>query len=613
MLEKIREGSQGPVAKTILVLVILSFAVAGVGNYLSGNNVAPAAEVNGVVISQAEVEQAYNNERARLESQLGEMFNQLAANPSYIASIRQGVLERLISKTLLDQAAAELGLSISDQQIIKAIRSMPEFQVDGQFNNDVYLATLRNAGLSPSRFRDMLESDLSRAQLIQAITNSEFTLESEVQEQAVLLSQSRDIRSVNVSSTDFTDQVQLSEEQIQTYYDQNLNLFNVEETVTLEYVELDLTSLAAKVELEQSEVEQYYQDNLSQYQTPEKRLAAHILINDSEGAELKAQDILAQIRLGADFAELAKTHSDDTFSAENGGQLDWFQAGVMSQEFDDALFALDKGAVSDVVKTDFGYQILKVLDIEAAGQSPLSEVKDSIENSLKRDAAQQEFFQLSEQLASISYEIPDSLETVSKELGLAIKTSPAFNRMAAPAPFNKADTLEIIFSDEVINSRFNSEPIEVGADKVMVLRVKSHQLAGTQPLTEVTEQVQQALTEEQSLALAKVKAEEIAQSIRDGQTVAELTETKTLGRFNATVDRGIAEEAFKLAIGQTSTARTADGYGVVVVDAINVGESLEAEMLSGFSQRLTQERTNALYLALIEHLKAQAEVTYAGQ
>lgn len=322
MLEKIREGSQGVIAKGILVLVILSFAFAGVSSYLGSSSVAPAATVNGEEISTTELDQAYQSERARLEQQLGEMFDALAANDAYLASIKKGVLERLVAQKLLDQAAAEMGLRVSNAQIIEAIRQEPAFQTEGKFDNDRFEAILRQLGYQQAAFRESMRVDMTRRQLISALIGSEFVLNGEAESLAKLQGQTRDIRYLLVDAEPFLGQATVTEEEAKSFYDTNPAQFERPEMVSLEYVELNAKDLVYGIEVSDELAKTYYDEHQNQYQTAEKRLAAHILIDGStDNAEAKAEDIHKQLENGADFAALAKSDSQDTLSGEKGGEL----------------------------------------------------------------------------------------------------------------------------------------------------------------------------------------------------------------------------------------------------------------------------------------------------
>ncbi|WP_434339213.1 SurA N-terminal domain-containing protein [Motilimonas cestriensis] len=419
MLDKFREGAQGPAAKIILGVVILSFALAGVGGYLGSTTADPAAVVNGEDITRQELESAYQQERNKVEQQYGESFAAIAADPSFAQQLRSNVLERLVSERLTDQAVTELGLRISDEQIKESIRSMPEFQRDGQFDNDTYLAVLRQSGYQPDQFRDILRQDMTRRQLLQSYLSSEISLPGEALQLYRLQAQQRELRQLEVNVSQFNDKVSVTDEEVDAYYQANQSSFQHPEQVNLDYVLLDAANLAGDVDLSEEAVKAYYQDHQSSYKAPEKRRVAHILVDiNKDNAEKEAQDLLAKVQQGEDFAALAKTFSSDTFSGENGGELDWFEKGVMDPEFEAAAFALEQvGDTSGVVKSEFGYHIIKLLEVQEDAAAPYEEVKDKIANTLKRDKAMEVFYEKLQKLSEMAFEVPDTLNEAADASG----------------------------------------------------------------------------------------------------------------------------------------------------------------------------------------------------
>ncbi|GLP94847.1 SurA N-terminal domain-containing protein [Paraferrimonas sedimenticola] len=616
MLERIREGAQGPAAKIILILVILSFAVAGVGNYLAGGNEVVVAEVNEVQITANQLEQAYQNERARLEQQMGDMFDSLAADPNYLDSVKQGVLERLVTKTLLEQAAQDLGLRVSDELVRDTIGNMEEFKIAGAFNNERYLALIRQIGMTPKGFAEMIRMDMIRTQLLNAITNSEFVLEGESQALTDLTAQTRDFEYTIIEAEPLKAGITVSPDEINTYYQENAFQFNAPELIALEYIELSAADLAADVSVSDEEIDAYYQDNMSQYRSPEKRLAAHILVSkDQDDAEAKAQAIYAELQGGADFAELAQTRSDDTFSGENGGTLDWFEMGVMDPGFDQALFNTEKGQYSEVFESDFGYQIVKVMDVQESSQASLESVREDVADELKEQQARNRFFELQQTLADVSYEVPDTLQEAAEAIGAEIKSTELFNRMSAPAPFNSADVLRQAFSGEVLDERLNSEVVTVDQDHVLVFRVKQYQEAGTRPLEEVSEAIEQQLVHQKAVDKAQETATSVAEQVRQGiPTMEQFTSETAVARFGTQVDPSVVAQAFKMAYVQGETAvetvEVGTGVAVIKLNGVTTPTSDDQQLLQNIAQRLESQYIEGEYQGIIGLLKSQADIRY---
>ncbi|WP_282167201.1 SurA N-terminal domain-containing protein [Shewanella japonica] len=619
MLEKIREGSQGVVAKSILVLVILSFAFAGVSSYLGTSTDVAAAVVNGDDITANELEQAYQNERGRLEQQLGEMFDALSADDTYMNGIKQNVLDRLIADKLMTQAAEDLGLRVSDEQIKQAIVNEPAFQTDGVFDNERYLAVLRQLGYQTNSFRDMMRTDMTRRQLLTSLVGSEFVLDGEAKQLAEIQGQTRDIRYLVVNSSPYLVTASVTDEEIKTYYDSNLMQFMDQEKVSLEYVELNAAELAKGMDTSVDEARTYYEENKQQYQTAEKRLAAHILFasGDDSADEAKAEASLAKLQAGEDFAEVAKTDSDDQFSAEQGGQLDWFEQGVMDPAFDEALFALTQGEYSQIVKSEFGYHIVKLLDIQSGAAAPFEEVQDKIVADLQNKKAVDEFYSLQSILADTSYEVPDTLDETAKALGTTVQSTGLFSRDNAPANLSSPDLVRTAFSDEVITSGMNSEVIELAPNHVVVIRLLKHQDAGTLPLVDVKSGIEARLVQDKANLQASEKANEYLAKLKAGEEITDVTiATKAqLARFNQDIDQAITTKAFQMPAPEASsvsfdTAALANGFAVIALDKVNAAQGIDSNVIDSIKQRLAPQYSEADYRSVVAALKSKAKIEY---
>lgn len=349
MMDRLREGANSIVIKIILSLIMLSFVFAGVSSYLVGGSNNSAAKVDGVKISLASFEQAYQNERNRMQSQLGEYFSNLLADPSYVASFRRSVLDRMVNDVLLEEHAKSLGMRISDEQIREQIFAMPQFQSDGKFDQEIYQSALRRAGYSADSFAAYMRSDLLRQQLVNAVQESEFSLNGEVNAQGLLLGQTRTVKTIELNPNDFSASVEVTDPEIEQYYQAHQDQFTRPEQFQLAYLQLSADGLKNGLEIDDATVEQYYQEHLDQYSTKAQRRLSHILLPVADRAA--AEDILTRVNNGEDFAELAKSVSKDPGSAEQGGDLGWVEKGIMVPEFEEAAFALENvGDVSAIVE-----------------------------------------------------------------------------------------------------------------------------------------------------------------------------------------------------------------------------------------------------------------------
>tara|TARA_R110002153_G_scaffold94766_8_gene228314 strand:- start:686 stop:2569 length:1884 start_codon:yes stop_codon:yes gene_type:complete len=624
MLERIREGTQGKWAMAILGLVILSFMFAGVGSYINSSAETAAAKVNDDTISQADLERAYQNERGRMESQYGDAFAALTADSAYLQQFRQGVLDRLIGDKLLEQAAIDLGLRVSDAQIKQAIVAMPEFQFDGKFDNERYTAVLRQAGFQPNEFRDYMRVDMTRRQLSNALLGSEFTLAAESKQAYKLQEQTRDARYLTIPAQPFGDEITVSPEDIENYYQANITQFDTQQKVSLAYVELSIDDLLSDIVVSDDEAEQYYEQNIQDFRTQEERRASHILVefaDDEQKAAESAQDILEKVNDGDDFAELAKEYSSDTFSAENGGDLDWFSLGMMDPAFEDAAFGLaNVGDISAVVKSEFGFHIIKLTDIKPEQTSPYADVKEDVLAKIKTEKAEEDFYTKQQRMAEVAFEAPDSLDEVAGIADIDVQTTVLFSQDSVPQDVNYPDVVAQAFSDELINDQVNSDVIELGDNHIMFVRVADYEAQRTKALDEVTAQITDLLLAEKAQQAAKTWADTLLADVRSEQDISEKLKSKgiewqeqdAIARNGSSVAPSIVEALFKLTSNKEANAQVVELFngdvGLVQLMKVNEGADIPSSDVATLQNRLSTMRAQFTYGEFINALRDQADV-----
>lgn len=623
MLENIRESSQGLTAKIILGFIILTFAVAGIGSY-SNSVDSSVADVNGEKISQDEFNKAYQAQRNRMAQQFGDMFETLSADPGYMSNFRNGVVDSLINQKLVDQNSETLAIRVADQRIKSTIRNMPEFQVDGVFDNNRYLAMINQAGFyQSSDFRDYLRTEMTRRQITQALVTSEFSLPYQESIFTALQNQQRDIRFATINAEQFKATIELTDEEVNDYYLANQSRFENQEQVKVNYITLDVSDIAKTIVLTDADVEAYYQNNINQYREEEQRRVAHILIevgDDEADAKARAEALLVKINAGEDFATLAKENSADTFSGENGGDLDWIDAGVMDPAFDEAAFALiDVGSVSDVVKTEFGFHIIKLTDYKAEKVQSLDEVREELVAKAKKEKAQDKFFELQQEVARLSFEFPDSLDDAANAINATVKTSNWLTRGTNAAPFDVSNVVETAFSDIVVSEQLNSDIVVVSDNLAIVMRLNEYQEASVKALTEVSGQIKAILIAQKASEKAQAVADELLVAFKAGTDITEqLTKIgatmevkSSVTRTGSGLDASLAREAFKLprpseGVVSATTVNLSNGnLALLEVQAVKAGE---AKTSPNLPEQLTQQLAQAAYLSYVESLKAGADI-----
>ncbi|MBU2872315.1 SurA N-terminal domain-containing protein [Colwellia sp. E2M01] len=625
MLEQIREKSQGVTAKVILGLIILTFAVAGVGSYSNSVDTS-VATVNGEDITQQAFNQAYQSQRARMSQQFGEMFDTLSNDAAYMANFRQGVLDNLISEKLIDQSSEDLAIIVSDKRLKETIREMPEFQVDGVFDNNRYLAIINQSGFfQSSDFRDYIRVEMTRRQLSQALVGSEFNLPYQEKLQLALQNQTRNIRYATIAAEQFKSGIELTDDEINNYYLANQTRFENKEQVKVNYISLNVADIAQEITISDEEVAKYYQENLANFTDPEQRRISHILIefneDDTESAKMQAQSVLDRLEQGEDFAALAKELSNDTFSGDNGGDLEWLDPGVMEESFDAAALALvNVGDTSGLVETSFGYHVLKLTDYKKDVVKTLAEVESDLRARLSDEQAQNKFFALQQEMARLSFEFPDSLEDAAAEVNVEIQTSPWLLRAGNVAPFNQQNVIDAAFSDLVLQENMNSDLIEISDDLVVVLRLNEFKEANIKPLSEVEAQIKDILVNQKSTELAQQTVDLLLADFKSGVDIEEqlsalnanFVSEEEITRYSPTIDQSISRAAFVLphpvngAVSASSVALSNGDLALVEVTGVAVNDAPAAPNLA---QQQTAQLAQSAYQSFVNSLKAEAKIT----
>ncbi len=615
MLERIREGSQGIVAKSVLGLVILTFAVSGIGSYINSQADTAVAKVNDVEIGQQAFESAYQNERARMEQQFGAMVEQLMADESYVANFRKGILDRLIVDELQKQNANDLGIRVGDEQINKAILEMEQFKIDGKFNQDTYVAILRQAGYTPTSFREYMRQQMASNQYAGAVFGTEFVLPSEEARFSKLNSQTRSFDMIEFDVNALKASITPEQSELESYFDANRLVYQTPEKVSVEYILMDSALIANDVQVSDEEVEDYYQANLVDYTKEEQRRLSHILVEAADDAADKIAQAKAKLDSGSDFAEVAKEFSTDTFSAENGGDLEWIERGFMGDQFDEAAFALTNvGDVTDVVETDFGFHIIKLTELVAEEVQPLAEVAQDIKDQIAKDKSAELYIEAQTKAIETAFEVPDTLEDAAQVAGLNVQTTEMLTRAELPGVLAQPQVANQLFNEEFIAEGINSDLIELSEDRSILVRVIEHKASEQQSLEEVKEAVTAIVVANKAEELVTEKAQQALEKVQAGeelsaQGVAVVRKDDVL-RSDMSLDSNVRSTLFSLAKPIEGSAEYAvvnkTNGNAVVISFDKVGENTTAE--ANVSAQLRSLVNQISSQAYVEAMKANAEI-----
>lgn len=620
MLERIREGSQGIVAKSVLGLVILTFAISGIGSYITSQADTAAAVVNDVEISASVFDQQYQNQRARMQQQYGDFVEQLMADEAYVERFRRNVLDSLVVEELQRQVSQSVGVRVGDDQVKQAILEMPEFQMAGTFDNEIYLAKLRQAGIKPNEFREMIRKDIQNSQYSNAVFGSEFLLPSEKKAFVKLAEQKRSFAEIELKVSDYESTVEVSEEDLTEYFEANKFQYKTEEKISVEYVLVDSAKMKQNIDVSEQEISTYYEQNISAFTSNARRKVAHILVDfgdDKSAASDKARDLKNQLNSGADFAELAKANSSDTFSAENGGDLGWLEPGLMGESFEGAVASLnEKGQVTDVVETDFGFHIIKLTDFEPEVVKLLADVEQEIKQTIIDNRITEKYITAQTDLVEKAFEIPDTLTDAAEFAGLKVLKTGLVSRSMLPAELANPVVSNKLFDETFRNERLNSDLLEISDSQSIVVRVDDYLAPQPKSFEDVKKEVELAVIKNKTKEMIEAKASELLAKLNDGESISQLglpvRTHDSISRDEAEINAQTRAEVFKLPkpTDKPSVAKVVQRSGDISIVALQAVEEATVDNVEE-SDKLTQLESLASRVAnkaYVDALKSNAEI-----
>lgn len=540
MLDAMRKLTTGWVAKLILGLITIPFALFGIDSYLNqaGGNVA-VAKVGSDKISVQEYSNAIETVRNRMQSEGQKVDSAMLETPAF----KQSVIDGLITRRLVNAEIHRANFKISDRQLSEHILAMPEFQDNGKFSEDLYQKTLVQNKLTATKFENSIRGDLVTQQARDGLARLVFVPKSVAALSLQLAHQKRDLSTAEIKTAAFLPQVKVTPEQVKAYYELHKDKFKVPEQVKVEFALLSAASLVAQMKVTDEEVKAFYDENSAKFQGDEQRQASHVLIGFGVGAKeaekAAAKDkilgILDQIKKNPKrFEELATKFSQDPGSATKGGDLGSFGRGAMVKPFEDAVFGMKVGQVSDVVESEFGYHIIRLDGISGASSSYES-MKPQIKGELSWQKAQAKYAELTEEFSNAVYEQSGSLQPAAKKFNLQLQTSAWLSREDGAKFFKNEKLMAMVFSDEVLKEKRNTEAVEVSPNNLVSARVLEYKAAAPRTFDEVKSGIEAVLKLEQAVKLAKEKGDTILAKLNAGETIKELewTSPVTVSRKDA--------------------------------------------------------------------------------
>ena len=654
MLQALREKMTGWIAIGIVVLLAVPFAFFGMEQYLFQSGASYVARVeappswwrsapdfwpvrklawNTETISVDDFRSAFEQQRQQTRIELGDAYDPRAFEA--IENRRQ-VAESLVDQAVLRLAAQNRGIAVGDAQVAAQIQQFPAFQVDGQFNLERYQLALQTQvpPQSPRQFEAAIRESLQQSLLPVHVAESAFATTSQVDRLMVLLGERRDVEFAVMPAPE-PDAGEVGDDEIQAWYDANQADFRAPETVSIEYVEIDGSAIEVEDMPSEEELRAHYAEQRARFAGDEERLASHILIEvpadaddaTAREAEARARELAELARAeGADFAALAREHSDDFGSAESGGDLDWVEPGAMVPEFEQALFEMEEGEVSDPVRTDFGWHILQLRDIRG-GEDAVSfeEVRDELARELSGSAREREWSELVGRVVEQAYRDPNSLEPAAAVGGFEVKRAGPFARGEGEGVVAHPAVQRAAFTESLIEDGTVSDPIEVDSNHSVLIRVTGHTPEQAMPLDQVRDEVIAAIRADRSARRVAAEADAIVARIEQGESLSAVAEEEGLAvqqvpgvprgtpiPHPAAVDAYFAADVPEEGSATAGQVQLDDGSIVVfAVTAVTPGDPAEAmeqerEMLR---QQLTMLAGNDSAAALVRALRARMKVS----
>lgn len=611
MLQNIRDNSQGIIAKIIVGFIVITFSIVGIESIvaLGGGDDAPVI-VNGEEISEAEIMRLVSIQKQRLMQQFGGQLDENIFNDGFI---RQSVVEDLIEQKVSVTQAAGLGAYASQAVIDQEILNNPGFQEDGQFSKERFKMMLRQNGLTPLSFRSLMANGQVSGQIESATSLSDVAMPAEVERINKLQAEERQYEYVEFKTETLKSEVEVNNQEIAAYYEANKGRYQTEESVVIDYVVINKSDVSVEEDIDPDALQSAYQDYVDAESVKEERKASHILIEISderneEAAESLAQQLSEQAKQGADFAALAKQHSDDIGSKNVGGDLGFNSKGGFVEEFDDVLFAMNTGDISAAVKTEFGFHVIKLEDVRKPEIASFDDKKSEIEQEFISQQQESAYAELGEALAAAAFEnesISDLVE--SSGLQVSLKTSKAFTRAQGEGIALNQAVRNAAFSEKVLSDNELSDVIELSEGQMMVLGVTDHKLPQDKPMADVESLIVANLKSQKAKQLAEEKAQQLLSS--EVGSVKWLSATGSAQQAEGVANE-INQKAFALAKepGSKASVDTTEGYAVVRLKSVSEGDLAAADN----QQLVVQQNASSTLLTYRQWAKSTSEIERAG-
>ncbi len=632
MLQKLREKTNSWPAKIVFALLIFVFSFFGIEGYFQSHADTSVAKVGDYKISQHDFQDQLNQLRERLSRQQGDKYD-----PSYVEQpkVKQQVLDQMIDRRLVSQAAKNMGLVVSQQQLRDYIANEKAFQVNGRFDKTTYVELLRANRMTPQDYQQQVQSQLEVQQLPQMIQQTELVTKADLDQYLSLSMQTRDIHYVELPSPSL-DNAKVSDAAVKAYYKAHQSDFMTKEKVSLNYIDLDASQMHVDTMPSDASIKALYKKQKQRFVQPAQREASHILISVPKNATPAQQKkALAKARMvdakakagdGKNFARLAKKYSDDLGSKSQGGDLGWVQKGVTNKSFEDALFSMHKGQISKPVLGPDGYHIIWLRNVRAGKVESLAKVKPQLVRQLQKSDREQAYNTLAGKLTDKVYADPTSLKPIARELHLKLQHTDLFDRQGSKDGLaSNPDVVKAAFSHAVLGQDNTSDPIKLGNDHIAVVHVDQHVPAKARPLADVSDQIRKTIIDQRVAAKARKNAQALFTKLKSqgdltqiaSRAQAKVHQATGVSRHQQKLPPALLQKVFRMphpSAGKPQFAMVAQHGGhfaLVQLDAVHAGDLSKIGKQERHMLRLQMRQADAAQTTnqFVDALRAKAKIT----
>lgn len=596
----------------ILVLAIIPFVFFGLESYTrSVGSREDAASVDGTPVTVREFGDEMRRQQERLRQVLG-----ANADPAVLDTpeMHLAILESLVSQRLLTNEVANAGLAMSKQEVVMSILAAPDFQEGGKFSSERYANYLRTVGLSDEGNVLKLRYELPASRLAGAIAGSAFQPRAVAARLAALQAEKREVAEAFIAAEPLLARVKTDDAAVKAHYEANLAEYRVPERVRAEYLVLSAEELARGESVSEAELKAAYEAAASRFGAAEQRRASHILL----ASKAEADKVLAEARANPQgFAELAKKYSQDSGSAANGGDLGMNPRGSLaSKPLEDAIFSLKPNELGEVVQSEFGFHVVRLVAIQPGKTRSLDEVRADLSAEIAKQKGAKKFAEAAEGFNNLVYEQSDSLKPAAERYKLKIATTGWFTRQGSAeiGPLANAKLLAALFSPDTIKQKRNTDAVEVSPGVLVAARVLEHQPEAQRPLEEVKADVARKLARREAAALAKKEGEEkLAALAKGGDAGLTWAAAKTVSRQDpqglpaAALRKIMTADTAKLPA-YAGMERGDEGYVVYRIAKVIPAEANTGPQATEIQARLDQQAGTDQLDAYIASLRAKAKV-----